>query len=292
MNAAQLRRKSRKQLLALAKAAGIPRPGLATKGEIIEALMAVVLPPPDAGGSSELPSNYGRTRLVIMEVEPRLIYAYWEITPQDFRAATARLAPSDIAAPWVMRFYDVTYIEFDGTNAHGYFDVPFDVAPGNWYVKLWDGEKTYFAEMGPRASDGRLIPAVRSNFVHMSRSEPSPHCNPQWLKVEAESGRRQPVGEPVSGPASREYNSESPPWQSNRAADCPEVKPCQEHSPIPEELSPLQYAETNPVPFDRPTEGRPADPYGPGSDGALIPPERTTVVDCESMVVSAVKGND
>jgi hypothetical protein len=133
---------------------------------------------------TELPSSYGHTRLTLMGIDPFWIHAYWEITPRDHEAVMARLAPERVSAHWALRFYDVTYVDFDGTNAHSYFDQPVDLAAGNWYVNLWSSEKTYCADIGARAPTGRFEPACRSNFVHMPRADESPQYRPQWLRVE------------------------------------------------------------------------------------------------------------
>ena len=133
---------------------------------------------------TELPSSYGQTRLTLMGIDPFWIHAYWEVTPHDREAAMARLGTERVSVHWVLRFYDVTYIDFDGTNAHGYFDQPVDLAANNWYVNLWSSEKTYCADIGARAPSGRFEPACRSNFVHTPRADESPHYRPEWLHVE------------------------------------------------------------------------------------------------------------
>jgi hypothetical protein len=96
-----------------------------------------------------------------------------------------------------LRFYDVTYIDFDGTNAHSSFDQPVDLAAGNWYVHLWSCEKTYCADIGARTSTGRFEPACRSNFVHTPRADESPHYRPEWLHVEGMFDKVAPVAVPA-----------------------------------------------------------------------------------------------
>jgi hypothetical protein len=133
---------------------------------------------------TELPSSYGQTRLTLMGIDPFWIHAYWEVTPPDHEAAMARLGPERASAHWILRFYDVTYIDFDGTNAHGWFDQPVDPSARNWYVNLWSSEKTYCADLGALAPSGRFERACRSNFVHTPRADESPHYQPEWLHVE------------------------------------------------------------------------------------------------------------
>ena len=97
----------------------------------------------------------------------------------------ARLGTERASAHWVLRFYDVTYIDFDGTNAHGLFrSARRPERANNWYVNLWSSEKTYCADIGALAPSGRFEPACRSNFVHTPRADESPHYRPEWLHVE------------------------------------------------------------------------------------------------------------
>jgi hypothetical protein len=133
---------------------------------------------------TELPSSYGHTRLTLMSVDPYHIHAYWEVTPHDRETTMTRLGPEGAKARWVLRFYDVTYIDFDGTNAHVYFDQPIDLIAGNWYVELWSSEKTYCADIGALAPSGQFESACRSNFVQVPRAEASTDYRPEWLRVE------------------------------------------------------------------------------------------------------------
>jgi hypothetical protein len=133
---------------------------------------------------TELPSGYGHTRLTLMPIDPYHIHAYWEVTPHDRETTMTRLGPKGAKARWVLRFYDVTYIDFDGTNAHVYFDQPIDLIAGNWYVELWSSEKTYCADIGALAPSGQFESACRSNFVQVPRAEASTDYRPEWLRVE------------------------------------------------------------------------------------------------------------
>ncbi|MGD0946766.1 MAG: DUF4912 domain-containing protein [Candidatus Binatia bacterium] len=135
---------------------------------------------------TELPSSYGHTRLTLMPVDPYHIHAYWEVTAHDREATMTRLGPEGAKARWVLRLYDLTYIDFDGTNAHGYFDQPIDLIAGNWYLELWSSDKTYCADIGALAPTGQFESACRSNFVQVPRAEASPHYRPEWLRVEGD----------------------------------------------------------------------------------------------------------
>ena len=193
MNRSELETKSRRQLRALAECAGISvQHGLGRAG-LIEALLSAPSGAPHPEAPAELPASYDRTRLTLVEIEPHWIHAYWEITAPDREAALAKAGE----AAWVLRFHDVTDVEFDGANARDSFDVPVDVAAGNWYVNLWSGGKTYCAEIGLRAPDGAFVPVSRSGVVQVPAATAAPRAEAEWMKVEPATGETAPAEEPA-----------------------------------------------------------------------------------------------
>jgi hypothetical protein len=135
-----------------------------------------------------------------MEVDPHHVFAYWEITPEDERKAVQGATRGGGEARWVLRFYDITFIHFDGTNSHGSFDLPIDPGAGNWYVDLWSDEKSYCAEIGLAGADGRFAPVARSNVVHTPRSSASARYDPRFTRVEPERPDPTVMREPAPPP--------------------------------------------------------------------------------------------
>ena len=196
MNRSELETKSRKQLLALANQAGVTDPRALAKAALIEFLLAAPTPsaPPEP---AELPANYGRTRLTLVEIEPHWVHAYWEVTVEDHAKAVKRCGPQAEQAAWALRFYDVSGIRFDGANARDTFDVPVDLSAGNWYVNLWAGGKSYCAEIGLRAPDGAFAAVSRSGVVDVPADTASPRLETEWMKVETASGKTTPAPQPL-----------------------------------------------------------------------------------------------
>src|SRR5207245_54830 len=114
----------------------------------------------------ELPDRYGRTELVLMVVDPLLLFSYWEVTPESLRQAQHALGTEMEGARAVLRFYDISLIHFDGTNAHHTFDIDIGLEARNWYVHLWTAEKSYCADLGFVARTGRFHAITRANVVH------------------------------------------------------------------------------------------------------------------------------
>jgi hypothetical protein len=61
-----------------------------------------------------------------MVVDPRRMYAYWEVRDDAIEAARKALGPGGAGAWLNLRVYDISGRIFDGTNAHSYFDVKVD----------------------------------------------------------------------------------------------------------------------------------------------------------------------
>ena len=70
----------------------------------------------------KLPEAYGKTRLVLLPVDPYLIHAYWEVAPEQLKEAT-------------LRFYRSKPLD--------YFDVPVDLQSRKSYVRLWRPKESH-----------------------------------------------------------------------------------------------------------------------------------------------------
>jgi uncharacterized protein len=146
---------------------------------------------------------------VLLAVDPFHVHAYWEMTLPDRIRARELLSPlwENEAPVWVLRFYDVTSVDFDGRNARGSFDIAVSPSARNWYVELWSSDKSYVAELGPRFGE-QFVPVCRSNIVRIPRSEPPPPREPQWQAVPA--APPEPIAERSSAALSVEPTASPP----------------------------------------------------------------------------------
>ncbi len=145
----------------------------------------------------ELPDKYGKTRLILMEIDPYQVHAFWEVTVVDGQKADARLGRKDPAVAWVLRFYETAGCDAAESTMQTGFDVPVDLAPGNWYVRLPASDRNYCAELGPISKGGRFSAACRSNIIHIPRRAESAHYEPRWAKAGSEPGALESVPEPL-----------------------------------------------------------------------------------------------
>jgi hypothetical protein len=127
--------------------------------------------------NGRLPEKYEESGLYIFPVDPYRIFSYWEINSGQLENIRQRLARKYKQLSAVIRFFDITGINFDGTNAAFFFDVPVDLAAGKWYIPLWSSGNTYIADIGLRNEFGILFPISRSNITAtpQDRSGPARH---------------------------------------------------------------------------------------------------------------------
>jgi hypothetical protein len=123
-----------------------------------------------------LPESYGKTRLVVLAVDPYLIHTYWEIAPPELDLAKRHSGNTKA----VLRFHKRTN---QGEYAD-WFDIDIDLQSRYWYVHLWSAEESYCVDLGLKRSDGTLFRLVPSQLVLMPRSLPAPEIDRRPAKVE------------------------------------------------------------------------------------------------------------
>jgi len=129
----------------------------------------------------ELPESIGRTRLVMLVVDPYLVHAYWEVTPE--RLAEAGETAGDSARS-VLRFYETPDGAAGGDPQAGWFDVDADLQSRNWYVPLWSAGRTYRTDLGLKSDDGRFVALASSNVIHTPRAWPVSEVDEHFMQAE------------------------------------------------------------------------------------------------------------
>lgn len=128
----------------------------------------------------ELPAGYGDNRIVLMARDPHWAYVYWEINSQKIAEAKRRVSAAFDDSRLILRVYDITGIEFDGKNAHSFFDIEIPNLLGNWYVPLGRPNRTFCIDIGYMETGGGLFPLSRSNKVTSPRDSFSEVQDEEW----------------------------------------------------------------------------------------------------------------
>jgi hypothetical protein len=123
--------------------------------------------------ASNPPPANGETGVVLLPVHPYLVHAYWHFERGKLTQMKRGPGKDFLDGRPVLRFFDVTGIVFDGQNANQTFDIPVDLAAGNWYVHLWSPGRSYFVDLGLRTEDGRFMRIARSNVAETPPRSPA-----------------------------------------------------------------------------------------------------------------------
>jgi hypothetical protein len=135
--------------------------------------------------STELPVLQPRTQCVLMARDPEFIYAYWDYTQEDLDRARDRLKFESEASQLVLRVYDVTLIDFNGSNANYTWDLDVGISAKKWYVQVWQDNASYCAELGIRSGKDHFVPLTRSAIVHTPPRSISPRNDLIWQDIKA-----------------------------------------------------------------------------------------------------------
>lgn len=139
-----------------------------------------IAPKPKETAPVGLPSAYGETKLVILPRDPLWIFAYWEIDDLTRKELQQKFREKYSKSRYSLRVYDVTDVEFDGTNANSYFDVIINPEANNWYINCQKENRAWCVELGLILPDGKFYPIIRSNVVKMPRVGLSPIIDEKW----------------------------------------------------------------------------------------------------------------
>lgn len=142
----------------------------------------------------QIPSSYQSDRLVLLPVNPHLVYLYWDLSQETYEKMIK-------SGNTVVRLYDVTYIIFDGKNAHRIFEAGVDLGVcRNYYFHVPCANADYVAEIGYKDQE-RFIPVLRSNFCKTPSDSPSETSRQRWFI----KGKKQivTIGEALIQPVER-----------------------------------------------------------------------------------------
>ncbi len=130
----------------------------------------------------DLPSEYGVTRIVLLVKDPSWLYSYWEISRESLDVASNYLDAKIEDSKLIIRMYDVTCIDFNGSNANNSFDIEVGFQARSWYINLWSDSVSYCADLGIRTPSGQFYKLARSNFIQTPRSSIASKNDELWME--------------------------------------------------------------------------------------------------------------
>lgn len=142
------------------------------------------LPPQSAAQAPrkefDFPHAYGDNRIVLLVRDPHWLHAYWEITDDKYREASAILGGDFKSSREVLRIHDAS------TQPWSSFDINIFGGARNWYINVPRPNRTYVVDIGCISPDGRFIVMARSNAVTTPRDGPSDIIDEEWMTIDFE----------------------------------------------------------------------------------------------------------
>jgi hypothetical protein len=106
--------------------------------------------------SFKLPEEYGENEILLIAVEPNIIFASWEINKADIVNMQGILN---------LRAYDVTCIDFDCSNEHCSIDLKIERGVGSDFFDIKMHGRDVLIEIGLLDASGQFNAIARSNTV-------------------------------------------------------------------------------------------------------------------------------
>jgi hypothetical protein len=132
----------------------------------------------------ELPSGYGRDRIVLMVRDPYWLHSYWELTAMAVQRAEAALGEDWHSAKPVIRLMDVTSEDISGASEAIVRDITIHGGCNNWYIDVQNPPRSYRVDIGYLTRTGRFYVLARSNVVTTPRAGVSDKIDENWADVQ------------------------------------------------------------------------------------------------------------
>ncbi len=126
----------------------------------------------------ELPASYGRTKISVLVRDAEWLFAFWEIAENT--RESLELSRNSNNYTLVLRLYDVTGIEFTGSNAHSIEDIPVNDYTSSWYIHVPKPGRRYIVELGVLSNSGGYQSITRSSAIEMPAARISDDINWDW----------------------------------------------------------------------------------------------------------------
>jgi hypothetical protein len=133
------------------------------------------------------PPGYGDNKIVALVRDPWWIYAYWEIRREKEEEISRKISSDgDEVSKSILRVYDITDVNFTGSNANSYFDIELKGLANSWYVNVGSPDRAWLIDIGIVTKKGRFYVLARSNIVRTPRYGMSDKLDAEWMIPEDE----------------------------------------------------------------------------------------------------------
>ncbi|HYV38040.1 MAG TPA: DUF4912 domain-containing protein [Gemmataceae bacterium] len=138
----------------------------------------------------DLPTGYGKDRIVVMVRDPYWLHAYWELTRQAVSRAEAALGQEWHGAKPILRLLDVTTHDTTSTAEAIIRDIEIHGGCSNWYIDVSNPPRSYRIDIGYLSRKGHFYVLARSNVVSTPRAGVSDTIDENWADIDHKKADR------------------------------------------------------------------------------------------------------
>jgi uncharacterized protein len=143
-----------------------------------------------AKAPKDLPSGYGKDRIVAMVRDPYWLHCYWELTRQSVQRAEAALGQDWHASKPILRLVDVSGHDTTNTADSIVKDIEIHGGTNNWYIDVANPPRSYRIDIGYLSARGRFYVLARSNVVLTPRAGVSDVVDENWADIDSSQADR------------------------------------------------------------------------------------------------------
>lgn len=111
--------------------------------------------------------------LVLLDVDPHRLHAFWSLSLAEADAARASLGPQGLEAQLVLQIHDVDRGTDTEAEAPAFLEVPVQGLQGATYIDVATSARRFRAQLGWRGGDGGFALLARSNLAELPPFSPA-----------------------------------------------------------------------------------------------------------------------
>lgn len=133
------------------------------------------------------PPGYGDNKIVLLVRDPWWVFTYWEIRKdKEDEVVNKIISSGDSPEKSILRVYDVTDLNFNGKNAHSFFDIELKGLANSWYLNVGVPGRSWVVDIGIVTKRGEFHLLARSNAVKTPNFGMSDQLDAEWMVQEDE----------------------------------------------------------------------------------------------------------
>ena len=131
----------------------------------------------------QIPRDYNDTQISLLVRDPYWLYTFWN-TSQETKDSISQTFTNWETISLILRVYDITNIQFNGSNSNYYFDINLNHDSSNWYIHVGGPNRSFCVELGFFLGNGSFYTISRSNIVSTPRDNVSEVIDEEWMVIE------------------------------------------------------------------------------------------------------------